>query len=179
GYDMVGDDTPILALEPLDKLLDVFEGPALDLPALLRRYKDYLILLKYKGLNPWKDQPRRKTVLHLSEAVGHFHLYTWLQTAVGDRCVISPEFPTGNGKVDIHLRCGDKQGIIEVKSFVDAHQAKTDRKKAAWYAKSLGVDSVTLATFMAVEDGDVLEKLSREELIDGVRVTVVAIGWTA
>ncbi|MCP4757061.1 MAG: hypothetical protein GY866_39870, partial [Proteobacteria bacterium] len=114
GRDMVGYGTPILALEPLDKLLDVFEGPALDLPALLGRYKDYLVRLKNKGMTPWKDQPRRKTDLHLTEAVGHFHLYAWLLAAVGRRCVVSPEFPTGNGKVDIHLKCGDKQGIIEV-----------------------------------------------------------------
>ncbi|MCP4693045.1 MAG: hypothetical protein GY859_33695, partial [Desulfobacterales bacterium] len=85
GYEMVGSRTPILALEPLDKLLDVFEGPALDLPALLRRYKDYLVRLKNKGMNPWKDQPRRKTDFHLTEAVGHFHLYAWLLTAVGRR----------------------------------------------------------------------------------------------
>ncbi len=46
GYDIVGDDTPILALDPLDELTDVFEGPSLDLPALLRRYKAYLVRLK-------------------------------------------------------------------------------------------------------------------------------------
>ncbi len=30
--------------------------------------------------------------MHLTEAVGHFHLYAWLQNAVGRRCAISPEF---------------------------------------------------------------------------------------
>ncbi|MCP4752899.1 MAG: hypothetical protein GY866_18590 [Proteobacteria bacterium] len=177
GHDMVGDGTPILSLDPLDELTDVFEGPSLDLPALLRRYKKYLVRLKDKGIDPWLDQPRKKTDLHLTEAVGHFHLYAWLRTAVGGLCVISPEFPTGNGKVDIHLRCADKQGIIEVKSFVSAHQVKTDREKAAWYAKSLGLDTVTLAIFVAVGDDAVLEKLSGEEMIDGVQVVVTAIGW--
>ena len=38
--EMVGDRTPILALQPLDDLADVFAGASLDLPALLRRYKD-------------------------------------------------------------------------------------------------------------------------------------------
>ena len=176
-YDLVGDRTPILALEPLDDLCDVFDGPELDLPALLRRYKDYLMRLKAKGLNPWKEQPRRAD-LHLTEAVGHFHLYSWLQSAVGRRCTVSPEFPTGNGKVDLHLRSGEKQGIIEVKSFVDASEAKRARGQAADYARSLDLDSVTLALFVPVEDEDVIEKLSGEQVIDGVRVTVVAIAWT-
>ncbi len=176
-YDLFDTHSPILTLDPLDDLADVFQGKMLDLPALLRRYKDYLARLKAKGLNPWKEQPRRKTDLHLTEAVGHFHLYTWLQQTVGKRCVVSPEFPTGNGKVDIHLKCGEKRGIIEVKSFVDAYQAEKDRPKAALYARSLQLDAVTLAMFIPVEDKTVLEKLSREETIDGVRVTVVAIGW--
>ncbi len=83
--------------------------------------------------------------------------------------MVSPEFPTGSGKVDIHLKCVDKQGIIEVKSFVDAHQVKSAREKAAWYAKSLGLDRVTLAIFLAVDDDTVLEALSGEEMIDDVQ----------
>lgn len=175
--EFIGDETPLLALEPLDDLADVFEGEDLNLPALLTRYKAYLTRLKAKGINPWKEQPRRETDLHLTEAVGHFHLYAWLRDAVGKRCVVSPEFPTGNGKVDIHVKCGEKRGIIEVKSFVDAYQAKIDRAQAARYAKSLGFDTVTLAMFLPVEDETVLEKLSGEETIDGVQLTVVAVGW--
>jgi hypothetical protein len=183
--ELFGDSTLIPALDPLDDLADVFEGPVLsgvegaclDLPALLRRYTDYLGRLKAKGINPWKEQPRRKTDFHLTEAVGHFHLFTWLQAAIGRRCVVSPEFPTGNGKVDIHLRCGEKRGLLEVKSFVDAYQAKLDRIQAARYAKNLGFETVTLATFLPVEDEIVLEKISGEEVIEGVRVIIVAIGW--
>ncbi|MCP4605826.1 MAG: hypothetical protein GY847_35790 [Proteobacteria bacterium] len=177
GRDLIGVGTPILALDPLDDLEDVFEGSDLDIPALLKRYKDYLGRLKVAGVNPWKDQPRRKTDFHLTEAVGHFHLFAWLQAAVGRRCVVSPEFPTGNGKVDLHLKCAEKRGIIEVKSFVDAWQVKSDREKAAQYAKGLTLASVTLAIFTPASDDAVLEKLSGKEIIDGVTVTVVAIGW--
>ena len=175
--DLIGDSMAILPLEPLDELTDVFEGNELNLLALLRRYKDYLSRLKARGLNPWKEQPRRKTDFHLTEAVGHFHLYAWLQQAIGRRCVVSPKFPTGNGKVDIHLKCGDKRGIIEVKSFVDAYQLDEDKAQAARYAKSLGFDTVTLTTFVPVEDETVLAKLSGTETIDKVQVSVVAIGW--
>ena len=175
--ELLADRVPELPLEPLDDLADVFEKNTLDLPALLMRYTAYLARLKAKGINPWKDQPRRKTDFHLTEAVGHFHLYAWLKDAVRDECVVSPEFPTGNGKVDLHVRCRQQRGIIEVKSFTSASRLKKEQRDAAEYAKGLGLDAVTMAVFIPVEDETVLEKLSGEVMIEGVRVTVVAIGW--
>jgi len=177
--EMVGDETPILPLQPLDDLADVFAGTGnlLNLPALLTRYKDYLARLKEQDINPWKEQPRRKTDLKLKEAVGHFHLFNWLRDAVGRRCVVSPEFPTGNGTVDLHLRCGNQRGIIEVKSFVDSYQLKSDQDQAADYAKNLGIPSVTIALFIPVLEETVLDKLSTIEVVNGVEVSVVAIGW--
>jgi hypothetical protein len=175
--EIIGLETPILALAPLDELPDVFTSTSLNLSALLTRYKDYLVRLKEKGINPWKDQPRRKTDFKLTESVGQFHLFAWLKEAVGRRCVVSPEFPTGNGKVDLHLQCGKQRGIIEVKSFVNSYQIKSDRQQAADYAKNLGIDSVTVALFIPVLEETILEKLSTQKMIQGVEVTVIAIGW--
>ncbi len=178
GHELVA-DSRILALEVGDDLADVFD-PAkkkLNLPALLQRYKDYLVRLKAAGHNPWKEQPRRKTDLHLTEAVGHFHLYAWLKEAIGDLCIISPEFPTGNGKVDLLIRAGKREGIIELKSFKNVAVLKKDRGGAATYAKSLGLDDITMAIFVPVLDEEVLGKLSGVEMVDAVEVTVVAIGW--
>ncbi len=174
--DLMGERTPILALEPLDELNDVFDGPELDLPALLERYKNYLRRLAAKGLNPWQDQPRRGD-LHHTEAVGHFHLYFWLHNAVGRRCVISPEFPTGNGRVDLHLKCGEQTGIIEVKSFVDMAMLRQSIQQAADYARKLGLGAITVALFAPVEEESVLARLSGEHEMDGVRVVVTAIRW--
>ncbi len=124
-----------------------------------------------------RPAPQGRADMHLTEAVGHFHLYAWLLSAVGRRCAVSPEFPTGNGRVDLHLRCGEKRGLVEVKSFTNASEAKEARKQAAKYAEQTGLNTVTLALFTPVEDESVLEKLSGEEDIDGVRVVLVAIGW--
>ncbi|RKZ90349.1 MAG: hypothetical protein DRR19_10355 [Candidatus Parabeggiatoa sp. nov. 1] len=96
---------------------------------------------------------------------------------MGRRCAVSPEFPTGNGKVDLHLQCGSLRGIIEVKSFVDSYQIKHDRLQAADYAKSLSIDSATIALFIPVLEETVLEKLSTQDVTSGVEVNVVAIGW--
>jgi hypothetical protein len=91
--------------------------------------------------------------------------------------VVSPEFPTSNGRVDLHLKCREKTGIIEVKSFTSLASAESAKIQAARYAVKLGLKTVTLALFVPVEDETVLEKLSGEREIDGIIVTVRAIGW--
>ncbi len=175
--DLIGDRLPILALEPLDGLEDVFEPSELNFPVLLERYKACLQRLKARGINPWKDQPRR-TDLHYTEAVGHFHLYFWLQCAIGRRRSISPEFPTGNGRVDLRVRCRDREGPIEVKSYTDLSDLKHSRRQAGAYARKLSLPSITLAVFVPVDDEMVLDKLSGTEDLEGVRAHVTAIGWT-
>jgi hypothetical protein len=170
-------DRSMIALEPLDTLDDVFNGPDLNIPALLSRYKNYLKRMKESGEDLWKDQPRRKSDFHLTEAVGHFHLYHWLSMALRKRCIIRPEFPTGNGKVDLHLLCkDDKKGLIEVKSFVNAYEVKESITQAAKYASKTNHSSVSIALFAPFTDENVLTQLSRTETIDDVTVTVVAIG---
>jgi len=175
--DMFGDKGPILALEPADLLTDVLTPTGLCLPPLLERYRAYLKRLKARGVDPWKDQPRRKD-LHLTEAVGHFHLYAWLRDAIGRRCVISPEFPTGNGKVDLVVRTPEgHRGIIEVKSFVDMFELAEGQAQAAAYAKQQELASATLAVFVPVPDEAIPPQLAGEREIDGVKVVTVTIGW--
>ncbi len=60
---------------------------------------------------------------------------------------------------------------------MDAAQVQEARSQAARYAAQMNLSEVTVALFVPVEDEEVLGKLSGEEIIDGVRVTVVAIGW--
>jgi hypothetical protein len=177
--DMFGDKGPILAIEPGDRLDDVFTSGGLCVPPLLARYRGYLSRLAARGIDPWHGQPRRKTDLHLTEAVGQFHLYAWLRDAVGRRCVISPEFPTGNGKVDLVVRTTEEShvGLIEVKSFVDMYDLDKGRAQAAAYARQLGLSSVTMAVFVPVPDEAVPPSISGETVLEGVSVVVVAIGW--
>ena len=164
-----------LALDPLDTLDDVASGTVLNIKSLLERYKNYIKRLKESGYNPWQNQPRRKD-FRLTEAVGHFHLYYWLQMALGIQSTISPEFPTGNGKVDLHIEYQGKKGIIEVKSFTNANDAKLARKQASNYAKHTGYSDVTVAMFAPFTDENILNQLSVKETIDGIDVTVVVIG---
>lgn len=174
--EMFGDKGPLLALELFDELQDVFTPEGLDVPKLLERYRGYLKRLKAKGIDPWIGQPRRQD-LHYTEAVGHFHLYAWLKDAIGNRCMISPEFPTGNGKVDLLLRTKEHAAVIEVKSLYATGELPEHRQQAARYAKKLGLSVATLVLFAPVEDESVLEKLASEFDVEGVRVTTIAFGW--
>lgn len=174
--EMFGDKGPILAKPIDDPLDDVFTNDGIRAPALLERYRDYLKRLKTKGIDPWIGQPRRQD-LQYTEAVGHFHLYAWLKDAVGRRCVISPEFPTGNGRVDLLLRKQNQLAIIEVKSLRDIADLAGHRNQAAAYAKKLNTSEATLVLFAPTDDEAILAKLAGEIQINEVHVTVVPFGW--
>ncbi len=174
--DMFGERGPLLAIEPSDLLSDVFTPDGLCVPPLLERYRGYLKRLKARNIDPWKGQPRRAD-LHLTEAVGHFHLYAWLRDSVGRRCILTPEFPTGNGKVDLVLRAGQHVGMIEVKSFVDRYELAQGHLQTAGYAKKLGLSEATMAVFVPVDEAEIPPELSGEISVDGVKITVVALGW--
>jgi len=167
----------VMPLDPLDFLEDIFDPPLLNIPALLDRYKDYLKRLKDNDENPWANQPRRKTDHHLTEAVGHFHLYFWLKMAIDSVCSIIPEFPTGNGKVDLHIKCKqDKKGLIEVKSFINPLKLNDALIQASEYAEKTFYSEITIAMFAPFTDDDVLNQISMEKTINNVKVNVVAIG---
>lgn len=80
--------------------------------------------------------------------------------------------------MDLVLRTRDGHvGLVEVKSFVDMYELGEGHAQAAGYAKKLGLETVTLAVFVPMEDEAVPEAVSRGAEIDGVKVVVVAIGW--
>jgi hypothetical protein len=175
-YTLIGDRTPILALDPLDDLTDVFDKPFLNVPAIVRRYQHYLKRLKDKGLDFWKTPSEE---LRFTEVIGHFHLYSWLKSAIGRYCSITPRLPAGNGKVDLHIRCDAKEGVIEVIRFTDSRQIRHSAKQAAEYAAQVGLKAITLVFFVPVEDEGILQKLSAQGRIANVQVTICAIGVCA
>jgi len=81
-----------------------------------------------------------------------------------------PEFPTGNGRVDLHIRCREHEGIIEVKSFRDITSLKHGKIQAAGYAKKLGIDKVVLVVFVHGVEEKEAEILRDGRVIDGVRI---------
>jgi len=166
--DFFGDRLPTYALPLGDDLSDVFEA-GLNLERLIPRYKNYLKRLKAKNISPFRDFPKRSD-LNIYEAGGHFHLYHWLMNVLGKICQIVPEFPTGNGRVDLHIRCKEQEGIIEVKSFRDMASLKQGKLQAAHYAQKLGINKVVIVVFVHGVEEKEAEILRDDRVIEGVRI---------
>ncbi len=130
--------------DPFADLSDTITEDALYLPALLRRAATY-----FRENRSWLFQaaPRRAD-LRLYEAVYHFNLYTYLRDFMRRRGQVWPEFPTGNGKVDLMIRYAGRTYVIEVKSFTDAYEYRESLGQAARYAQQLGLADITLALFI-------------------------------
>jgi hypothetical protein len=158
-----------LLIEPLDELEDVFLPDKINCTGLITRYKQYLERLSQSKLNPFDAEIRRSDG-RIYESSGHFHLYAWLYEVLKRRCVIVPEFPTGNGRVDLLIKCGEKRGIIEVKVFRDKSTLEEAKKQAAAYAKKLKLSEIVIALFVNFDKPEWLARLRSDEKIENVRV---------
>jgi len=141
---------------------------------LLRRFERYL-----QENRDWllKDAPR-KSNLRLYEAVFHFILYRYLADFLQSyRGRVWPEFPTGNGKVDLLIAYGGTIYGLEVKSFTNLPDYQRALRQAAAYARQLGLAETTLALF--VEQVDDANRTKYEAVYEdaetGVRVAPVFV----
>jgi hypothetical protein len=88
--------------DQLEDLSDTITENRLNIPRLLQRYEQYLQANKAQVL---KNAPRRREDLRVYEAVFHFHFYLYLTRFFRNRkAQVQPEFPTGNGSIDLLIR---------------------------------------------------------------------------
>ena len=121
----------------------------LHVPNLLRRYERYLQANRERLM---KDAPRRAD-LRPYEAVYHFNLYMYLSKFLQHRDgQVLPEFPTGNGKIDLIIKYAGRVYGLELKSFVDAYEYRRALCQAARYGQQLGLDEITLGFFVEAVD---------------------------
>ena len=131
--------------KPFEDLSDSITDTDLYLKNILRRYEQYL-----KKNKDWllKDAPRRSD-MRIYEAIFHFNLYRFVfEFLLSCKARVYPEFPTGNGKVDLFVFYQDKKYLIEVKSFSDIYGFREAVKQSAAYAKHTGLQHITLAVFV-------------------------------
>jgi hypothetical protein len=131
--------------DPFEDLSDTITDVSLDVPNLLRRYERYL-----QRNRAWllKDAPRRAD-LRIYEAVYHFNLFTFLSRFMQRRdAQVYPEFPTGNGKVDILIKYAGQVYALEVKSYADELAYRAALQQAAAYGRQLGLTEIVLAFFV-------------------------------
>jgi hypothetical protein len=132
--------------DPFDDLSDTITDESLHVIPLMRRYEQYL-----QANRDWlfRDAPRRRTDEHLYEAVYHFNLYMYLMQFLQsyDSSVV-PEFPTGNGQVDLLIHHADSIYALEIKSFVNQREYKNALAQAARYGRQLQLQEVALVFFV-------------------------------
>ena len=159
---------------PFTSISHVITKDSLNIKNLMRLYESYLHKNKKWLL---KDAPRRKD-LRIFEAVYHFslfmYLYRFLQPKNGQ---VWPEFPTGNGKIDLLIKYANQLFGIELKSYTDENAYHDAIEKAAQYAIQLGIKQISLVFFVDAIDDNIREKYEIEYVAPdtGIKVEIVFI----
>lgn len=156
--------------DPLADLSNTITDTTLNIPNVLRYYEDYL-----HNNRKWlfKQVPRRKTDERIYEAVYHFSLYMYLsQFMQSYRSQVLPEFPTGNGQIDLLIRHGGQIYGLEVKSFINRREYQYALDQAAGYAHELAVQDIWLLFFIEVIDDDNRQQLEKTYIDPIYNVTV-------
>jgi len=132
-------------VEPFTNLDSIITPSGLEIIPLLNLYQAYLDRNK-----TWlfKNAPRRSDQ-RIFEAVFHFSFFSYVSEFSRSKNIgVIPEFPTGNGKIDILLQYKEMRYGIELKSFRDNAAFRDALDKAAQYGKQLGLNEIYLVNFI-------------------------------
>ncbi|MCP4129784.1 MAG: hypothetical protein GY754_02090 [bacterium] len=159
-------------VEPFEDIDSTITETNLDIKQIIKLFQKYLIKNRDWSL---KDAPRRSD-MRIYEAVFHFNLYMYLQGFLKGKGVqVIPEFPTGNGQIDILLKYNDRLYGIELKSYTDKTGYKKGLLQAARYGKHLGLSEITLVFFIEYIDDDNRNKYEVDYLDDSTGVKVMPV----
>ena len=154
---------------PFEDLSDTITDKIINIPQLLMRYEQYLQTNRKMVL---KNAPRRHD-LRVYEAVFHFHFYLYLVSFFRNYEVqIHPEFPTGNGQIDLLIRYAGQLFGLELKSFADKRSYQKALDQAAKYAQDLSITEIWLVLFIESVD-DKNRQLFEADYFDNVRSVTV------
>jgi hypothetical protein len=156
-------------IEPFEKLDDIINESGIQIRNLMHCYSKYL-----KKNQDWllKDAPRRKD-LRIFEAVYHFSLYMYLTEFLKSRGGrVYPEFPTGNGQVDLVIHYKNKVYALELKSFTHESSYPRALLQAAKYAHNLNLSEIHLVFFVSHINDPIRKRLEKDHLEPETHVTV-------
>jgi len=136
--------------DPFEDLSDTITDEGLNIRRLLQRYEHYLQANREMVL---KNAPRRQKDLRVFEAVFQFHLYEYLNSfLISYDAQVQPEFPTGNGAIDLLIRHAGQLFGLELKSFANQREYQKALTQAAKYGKQLGLTEIGLVLFIDTVD---------------------------
>ncbi len=162
--------------EPFADISDTISATTLNIRNLLRRYQTHL-----QNNREWmlKDAPRRSD-MRVYEAVFHFNLYAYLQNFFDSYpSDIWPEFPTGNGKLDLMIRHGGQMYALELKSYKDAPAYQQALAQAGRYGKQLGLARIYLVMFVETIPDAARQTYEVDHIDNGVTVSPVFVATGA
>jgi hypothetical protein len=160
-------------IHPLDAMKDAINEETLHIPNIINRYRTYL---KKNQEIFFKNVPRRKTDMKIYEAIFHFNLYRYLYDLLGTRGVeVIPQFPTGNGKIDLILKYRGKIYALELKSFKDMYTFEKGIDQAAEYAGQLGLKEIVFLVFVELSQEEA-KPLEQETDRSGIKVIALPVG---
>ncbi|MCP4152115.1 MAG: hypothetical protein GY757_30520, partial [bacterium] len=151
---------------------EVIGGDGLSIPHLVQLYRDYLHTNK-----SWlfKDAPRRSD-LNIFEAVFHFNFYSYLNEFLrGKGGRVLPEFPTGNGQIDLIVKYAQKTYGLELKSYSDQSGYRQALGKAAQYGSQLKLREIYLLFFVPFIDAPNRKKYEAGYLDKKTNVKVIPL----
>lgn len=156
--------------EPFEDLSDSVTDTALHIPNLIRRFEAYLRKNRHWLL---QDAPKRKD-FRLYEAVFHFCLYRFLCDFLEHRGGrVYPEFPTGNGSIDLIITYAGQRYGLELKSYTDDVGHRKALRQAAKYGRQLGMAEIALIVFVEYIDDATRAKYEQHSRDEERGVTVV------
>jgi len=157
--------------DPFEDLSETITEDSLNIPQLLRRYEQYLQENQQLVL---KNAPRRRDDLRVYEAVFHFHIYLYLTSFLRSYdAQVQPEFPTGNGQIDLLIRHAGQLFGLELKSFANQRSYRKALVQAAKYGQQLGVSSIWLVLFIETVDETNRKRFEVDYTDNATGVTVI------
>ncbi|OQY29374.1 MAG: hypothetical protein B6244_03950 [Candidatus Cloacimonetes bacterium 4572_55] len=166
-FDYVG-----VTMDPFTDLSGTVTESALNIPKIIDLYCLYL-----KKNSGWlfQDAPRRKD-MQIFEAAYHFNLYRYLFDFLKTwNSQIFPEFPTGNGKIDLLIRHGGRLYALELKSYRNTAAYRKALVAAARYGDQLNLDTIYLLFFVERIDEANRQKFEVDYKDQKAEVTVQVI----
>ncbi|MBV7334372.1 AAA-like domain-containing protein [Chloroflexi bacterium TSY] len=164
---------------PFEDLSGIITSNGLNIRNLMRRYEQYL-----QDNRSWllRDVPVRAD-LRPYEAIFHFSLYLYLAKFLQRRDGrVLPEFPTGNGKIDLLLHYANQIYGLELKTYIDTYEYTKAVRQAARYGKELQLSEIWLIFFVEYIDDENRQKYEAEQANQETDVLVkpvfVATGTT-
>ncbi len=158
--------------EPFEDLSAILTPKGLNIKHLMQRFEIYL-----KQNRDWllKDAPKRKD-LRIYEAVYHFCLYRYLCDFLGTKhAKVYPEFPTGNGKIDLIITYYGISYGVELKSYSTESEYYEALEQAVKYGKHIHLDEIWLISFVEYVDDATRQKYEAEYVNTKIGVKVMPL----